>query len=416
MKVFIRNSRINGVIPAPQSKSYAIRYIFSSLLTQVRLLNLSLSEDVISAINAVEALNVQYKGGVFSKGGRVKLVKNYVYLGNSAAVLRFFIPIFSVIGGEVIIDGGPTLRRRPINALIEALSERGIKFSSKRLPLKVSGKLKENYIEVSGRESSQHISGFMIAFSIKGGGTIRVIDKIVSESYIKITASVLKSIGVNVSIKGKKIDIDVTGKIGKFIGVVPGDYLLSSFYVASSLLTGGSIVVKGLPKPEDKILDHSIVAIYREMGARSFYENGSWFASPSTSFKGISIDVEDSPDLALSIVPLASVAETKTRISGISRLEIKESNRKEWIKRALKAFGVKVLVNDEIEVVGGCLTKGLVRCPNDHRIAMMVSPLALRCGGEIEKAECVYKSNPSFWSDLKSLGGTIRVEGSDDDI
>jgi len=41
---------------------------------------------------------------------------------------------------------------------------------------------------------------------------------------------------------------------------------------------------------------------------------------------------------------------------------------------------------------------------------MMASVLALKAGGVVENAQCVNKSNPNFWNDLKTIGGALRIE------
>ena len=48
---------------------------------------------------------------------------------------------------------------------------------------------------------------------------------------------------------------------------------------------------------------------------------------------------------------------------------------------------------------------------NDHRIAMSVAVASLRCDGaiELENAECIRKSYPSFYEDFNQLGGHADV-------
>jgi 3-phosphoshikimate 1-carboxyvinyltransferase len=40
---------------------------------------------------------------------------------------------------------------------------------------------------------------------------------------------------------------------------------------------------------------------------------------------------------------------------------------------------------------------------------MLAAVLALTAGGKVLKAECVNKSNPRFWDDLKGLGAKITI-------
>ena len=46
---------------------------------------------------------------------------------------------------------------------------------------------------------------------------------------------------------------------------------------------------------------------------------------------------------------------------------------------------------------------------NDHRIAMALSLLCTRTGGEIRGAEAVRKSFPAYWDRLRSLGIEIDM-------
>ena len=409
MLVEIKPSKIEGKIKAPQSKSYGIRLILYSILKESRLGNLVYSDDVKVAIDVVKALGITVSGSMFKREKELK-VPPYLYFGGSATTLRMTIPIIAVLGGEVIIDGDESLRKRPLTAIVNALKGQ-VSFSSSYLPVKMSGKLKENYVKIDGNESSQYISGFIYAFSMIGGGEIEIIPPISSKSYIYLTAELINSLGGNVKIKDNKIYVD-KGEFRPYIGKVPGDYALASFYASASIVSGGSLIVEDLYEIPDFEGDHSIVNFYEEMGAESYVKDGKWFVKGSSKLKGIEVNVDDFPDLAPSIASIAPFAETKTVIRGVKRLKIKESNRIVTISETLSAFNAKVSYNDEEIVIfpSSELKEAKVYCPNDHRIAMMASVLSFKVGGIIDNAECVNKSNPNFWKDLISLGGNIIVK------
>ena len=56
--------------------------------------------------------------------------------------------------------------------------------------------------------------------------------------------------------------------------------------------------------------------------------------------------------------------------------------------------------------------KGQLYAHNDHRVAMSLSVIASLYGGTIEGAECVKKSYPDFFTQMKKLG--LEVKLSDD--
>ncbi len=415
MRARIERSVIRGTIRAPRSKSHAIRLIFASLLSPVEISDLEYSGDVEAALRAVKALGVAIEGNRLKPGGSPSIRSRDIYLGGSATSLRFLIPIIAVIGGRATIDGDQSLRRRPLDAIARALGGRGVEIPSNRLPVTVEGKLDDMWIKIAGWESSQYISGFMIAFCLAGSGKIYIEPPIVSKSYIHLTREVLASFGCFSKISDNVIEIERGEKPGLVRARVEGDYALASFYAVSALTTGGHLEIKDLPRPRDYIGDHSIVDIYRNMGAESFYTDRAWIVSASDQYRAIDIDIDDMPDLGLSIAPLAAISNGVSRLQGTRRLRIKESDRIASIINVLGSFGVKAWLDrdDEILVEGrsdGGIRYAEISCMNDHRVAMMAAPLALKAGGTVYGAECVNKSNPDFWKDLIYIGGRISIE------
>jgi len=410
LKAIIEPSKVSGRVRAPQSKSYAIRYIFSSLLTNTELLNLEEPGDVIDAINAVSIFGVRREGNCFLKPAELSLKSSSVFVKGSATVLRMLIPVAAVVGGRLYIDGGETLRKRPLKAVVKALSGKGVKFSRYSLPLVMDGRLRDNYIELEDSESSQYVSGFMYAFALSGGGTVVVKPSIPSKVYVYLTAQVLSEVGARVRIYENRVDINAVDELYNVSVEVPGDFLLASFYVVAALLTGGEVEVYGLPRRGKLLNHHPVVDVFRAMGAYSVFNDGVWSASASEVYRGVVIDVEQDPDTAPPVAALASVAQGETLLLNASRLRFKESDRVETISSVLQNFGARSWFDgSSLHILGGVLRKASIACPDDHRIAMMAAAMAVRAGGEIDGAECVDKSNPSFWWDLMKLGTRIAL-------
>jgi 3-phosphoshikimate 1-carboxyvinyltransferase len=131
----------------------------------------------------------------------------------------------------------------------------------------------------------------------------------------------------------------------------------------------------------------------------------------SGRMRGLEIDVEDTPDLVPVYAALGCFAEGETRIVNAGRLRIKESDRLEALAAELGKMGAAVnTTRDVLMVRGRCALKGARITPhNDHRIAMACAVVALGARGEtvITDAECVNKSYPNFFNDLKRLGGRV---------
>jgi 3-phosphoshikimate 1-carboxyvinyltransferase len=411
MRAEIKKSIIRGKIKAPTSKSFGIRLILYSLLANVKLKNVSEpSDDIQIAREVVKELGISEKGEFQFISNKSELkVPSSLYFGGSATTLRMIIPILAILGGKALLDGDTSLRRRPLNAIIEALKPY-VTFSSTNLPTVIEGKLNTDHVTISGSESSQYISGFIYAFSLKGGGEIEIIPPVSSKSYINMTIDLINSLGGRVTMKGNKIIVE-EGEFKEYEGEIPGDYALSSFYAIASVVTGGEIDINNLYPIPYYEGDHSIVKILRDMGVRTVVEDGSWSVRGAEKLRGIRINVDDFPDLAPSIASIAPFAGSETVIEGIKRLKTKESDRIQTITSTLKSFSVNVESDDQKMVIyPSDVKEGHIECPNDHRIAMLAGVLSLTSGGTVSKAECVSKSNPYFWKDLIYLGANIRLE------
>lgn len=395
MRALIDRSKVEGRIKAPQSKSLGIRLIFLSLLTRVKLYNYTLSDDIKAALNAVEA---------------IKNRKDYVYVGGSGTTLRMLIPIVAALKLKITIDGDESLKKRPISAILKAL--RKLKVSSTSLPITIEGNGLEEETEIEGWESSQYISGLIYAYHVIGGGRIKIIPPISSKSYILMTIDLFNKLGSDVKFEDNVIYVNPKN-LQEYEGEIPGDYALASFYAIASVMSRGKIQIYNLYDLPNYYGDHEIVNILSRMGVKSYFSNGIWFVEneEGNEISPIKIDIDDIPDLSVSIAAVASIAKGESRLLNVERLRIKESDRVNSIVSTLRAFGVSAkYFNNSILIQGSEIKRGKVTCPNDHRIAMMAADLSLKEGGEIENAECVNKSNPRFWEDLISLGAKISLE------
>jgi 3-phosphoshikimate 1-carboxyvinyltransferase len=146
------------------------------------------------------------------------------------------------------------------------------------------------------------------------------------------------------------------------------------------------------------------------MGADIAWEGDTLVSKPS-GLKGIDIDVSQCPDLVPPLAIAAAYAEGTTRITGAERLRIKESDRLAALAQNLTALGVTAEEQpDGITIRGGRIAGGEADGFGDHRIAMAfsVAAAASRQGITIRGAQCVDKSYPKFYEDLKLLGGNVQ--------
>ena len=106
---------------------------------------------------------------------------------------------------------------------------------------------------------------------------------------------------------------------------------------------------------------------------------------------------------------LAALSKGTTEIINAERLRFKESDRLTSISCELNKIGADIKETEDGLIIEGkdMLEGGKVDSWNDHRIAMAMAVASTRCKNPliIRNADCVKKSYPDFWNDLRNLGG-----------
>ena len=138
---------------------------------------------------------------------------------------------------------------------------------------------------------------------------------------------------------------------------------------------------------------------------------GNRVTTEKSNLTAIEADLRDYPDLFPIVASLCSVADGTSRLTGLKRLRIKESDRLASMVLGLKEMGVKITKGqDAVSIIGDTPFGGVIDPHNDHRIAMSFAILAHAAKNKtrIMNPECVSKSYPGFWEELKQLGATLK--------
>jgi len=208
MKCKIEKSRLSGNIICPPNKSYTHRAIFLASLakgkSQIR--NVLLSRDTIATINACKTFGVLIKEDgtnlTIESSGEVKLQSPQIDASNSGTTIRISAAIVSLVDTKTTLTGDSSLRRRPMQPLLDALEDLGAHCTSTdgKPPITVKGKIQGGKVSIPGTVSSQFISALMIASPKTDGVTLNIEGNLVSKPYLDATITMMKKFGVNVEI------------------------------------------------------------------------------------------------------------------------------------------------------------------------------------------------------------------------
>jgi 3-phosphoshikimate 1-carboxyvinyltransferase len=189
---------------------------------------------------------------------------------------------------------------------------------------------------------------------------------------------------------------------------VEGDWSGGAFLLVAGAVNG-HLTVQGL-RIDSMQSDKSIINAIEKAGAKIKISENQIEISKS-GLKAFDFDATDSPDLFPPLVALASYCDGISYIKGVSRLIYKESDRAATLRDEFGKMKIKIEIRDDLMYVTGGQPQGArVESHDDHRIAMAVAVASLRATGmvSIRDSQCVAKSYPGFFDDLRSLGAVIH--------
>lgn len=417
MGVTVYPSKLKGNFTAPPSKSAAHRVCLATALANGRSVieNVDLSSDITATVKACGALGCRISmepsgryNTLYIEGGIAPSGEVDIDCAESGSTLRFLIPVACTMEGRKTFTGSGRLPFRPIDEYIKIFDKQGMayeKSDGRNLPLMVKGKLSSGEYVVGGGVSSQYITGLLFAMPLLSGDSkIIVTGNFESKGYVDMTLDTLRKFGVDIGVSGSSYTIKGKQNYKPQNISVEGDYSQAAFIISVAAING-DITIDGLD-PASLQPDRAILDIMRRMGA-DLKQTWSTLRVRKSELRGIDVDVSQCPDLVPPIAAAAAFARGTTRILGASRLRVKESDRIHSIAVNLKDIGIDAEeYPDSLVIHGGRPCGGEIDSFGDHRIAMAFSAIAVGAEAiKIKGAECVSKSWPSFFEDLKALGG-----------
>ena len=404
-------SDLRGEVQAPPSKSMTQRAIAAALLSggESIILNPSGCDDSLAAMSIASALgaSVVTEPGRMRISGSGEIKENLLNCGESGLAIRMFSPVAALNDSEIVLTGTGSLTKRPMSMIVDALRQLGVSCKSDGgfLPLRIKGPLKGGSCKIDGSLSSQLLTGLLMALPVAENDSVVIVENLKSKPYIDMTLQVLERFGIRIdrtdysrfSIPGSQIY-----QPQKF--EIEGDWSGGAFLLVAGAING-EITVKGL-RPDSRQSDKAILNVLDSAGARTTIMENS-IGVKKSKLRPFFFDATESPDLFPPLVALAAYCRGTSTIKGVSRLIHKESNRSAALVNEFGKMNVKIEADgDNMMITGGKVTGAEVSSHGDHRIAMAAAVAALAASAKviIKDSQCVAKSYPAFFDDLRHLG------------
>ena len=415
MERYVDPSAIKGTIKAPSSKSMTQRAIAAALLAngQSIIYNPSYCDDSLAAMSIAVGLGARVvpKADELSITGSAVLKEHKLNCGESGLAIRMFSPIAALYPVEITMAAANSLKKRPMSMIEEALVQLGVKCTSHNgfPPLTIHGPIKGGRCEIDGSVSSQLLTGLLMALPLAVKDSVVKVNNLKSKPYIDMTIQILNSFGITIHVVDYSLfQIPGGQKYKPCNYTVESDWSGGAFLLVAGAING-NITVKGL-NSDSKQSDMAIVEALKLANAK-IRKTGTDITISKSELKSFTFDATESPDLFPPLVALASYCSGTSTIKGVSRLLYKESDRAVTLQNEFSKMGIKIDINgDVMSVTGGKPQGAHVESHEDHRIGMAVAVAALGSEGRvfIRDSQCVAKSYPGFFDDLRQLGAAVH--------
>lgn len=394
----IQTNTVNLEINLPSSKSISNRALILNALaySPYEVKNVSDCDDTRVMIKALDSND------------------NTFDIGAAGTSMRFLTAFLSKTVGEWIITGSERMKQRPIKLLVDALNSLGARIEYVENegfpPLRIFGSaMMGGEIRLNGGVSSQYISALMmIAPYMQNGLKILLEGNVISVPYIRMTMSMMKEYGVNVTFENNIIDIQPQ-QYNPIEYTVESDWSAASYwYEVLSLVGNGQIFLKGLYKNSTQG-DSKVAELFTQLGVETEYQpNGVLLSATGNYCTEFQYDFIDQPDLAQTFAVTCCMLHIPFHFKGVQSLKIKETNRVAALIAELAKLGYTLFEPAEGELAWkneSCEAANDIRIKTyeDHRMAMAFAPAALKTALTIEEAQVVSKSYPAFWDDFEKI-------------
>jgi 3-phosphoshikimate 1-carboxyvinyltransferase len=324
--------------------------------------------------------------------------------GLAGTVMRFVPAVAALAQGDVVVDGDPRARERPMAPVLEALRSLGVAVDDGgrgALPFTVrgNGAVPGGFVTIDASASSQFVSGLLLAAArFEQGVTVRHVGKPVpSQPHVAMTVEVLRDRGVVVDDGEPDTWRVEPGRIGAFDVEVEPDLSTAAPFLAAALVTGGRVHVAGWPQPTTQAGD-GLRDILDAMGADVTLDRQGLTVVGGGPVEGIDVDLHDVGELTPVVAALAALAQSPSWLRGVAHLRGHESDRLAALATEINALGGDVTETDDgLRIRPAPLHGGRFATYHDHRMAMAAAVIGLAVDGVvIEDVDTTAKTLPDF--------------------
>jgi 3-phosphoshikimate 1-carboxyvinyltransferase len=407
--------RASALVELPGSKSITNRaYILSALAAgKTNLHGVLYSDDTVAMTECLGKFRIAIEQSpaneawISGSSGQLTEPDSTLFVRYSGTTIRFLTALSALcpVGSRVVLDGAQRTRERPIVDLVTALRQLGVHAETAENgcpPVVVmGGGLPGGKCTIGGSVSSQYLSALLMTSPYAAKDvTIDVEGELVSRPYIDMTIGMMAEFGVRVENDAYRTFFIPAGQ--KYVGqryAIEPDASNASYFLAAAAVTQGRVTVNGIGSKSIQG-DIGFVDVLENMGCEVIRGADSFTIVGPAYLQSIDFDASLIPDMAQTIAVTACFAVGTTRLTGLSTLRFKETDRIAAMATELRKLGAMVTEGEESLIIEppALFHSAAIDTYDDHRMAMSFAIAGLRIQGiTINDPGCVAKTFPDFW-------------------
>ncbi|GLZ48726.1 3-phosphoshikimate 1-carboxyvinyltransferase [Actinomycetospora sp. NBRC 106375] len=367
----------------------------------------SLGATVTTADGRAGTVDLEITAPATFRGGHVDC-------GLAGTVMRFVPPMAALADGEVVLDGDPRARERPMGGIVAGLRGLGVDVTGEALPLTVAGgpHPRGGEVTVDASASSQFVSGLLLSGARYAEGvTVTHAGErgVPSLPHVAMTVAMLRAAGVPVVEAPDRWHVAPGPVTAPTVLDVEPDLSGAAVYLAAALATGGSVTVAGWPDT-DLQPGAAVRRVLEAFGARVTLDAEGLTVDGPERLDGVDVDLGEISELTPTVAALAAVAArdgATSRLRGVAHIRGHETDRLAALAAELGTVGARVTETaDGLEIAPAPLT-----APTrpwgayaDHRMATAGAIVGLVVPGvAVDDVAATTKTLPDFATDWPAL-------------
>lgn len=416
------NHPVDASVELPGSKSLTNRaLVLAALANGISTLEGALlSEDSAVMIESLHRLGIlvtvdaaRERITVHGQAGRIPAAQAELFVGNSGTTARFLTALVALGTGDYLLDGVPRMRERPIQPLLDALSQLGCEAYSVAgtgcPPVRIRTRgLRGGTAHLLGDISSQYLSALlMIGPCTPDGIRVELDTPLVSVPYVEMTLAIMADFGAEAHHEDYRLFWVPGGQEYQ-----PRQYRIepdasgASYFFALAAATGGRIRIPSLT-PRSHQGDVHFVDLLEQMGCQVIRETDALTVIGERPLRGLTADMNALSDTVPTLAALAPLASEPVIIRNVQHIRYKETDRIRALVTELRRLGQLVAeFPDGLAITPRPVQPAVVQTYNDHRMAMAFAILGCAVPGIVlDNPGCVAKTFPDFFERLAAALG-----------